>query len=122
MQLRLPKLRLVDAPRLYTRHGVIPGKHLLTLGCDRLVDRARDAPAEEMAGFFADLHAIRVETIRAAGVVPVETRQPVDEIARRIAPILPERWRSVADRTLAAWEEAGPGLLGDVFGHFDAHG
>lgn len=122
VRLRLPDLRLVPTPRLHTRHDKIPGEHLLAADFDRLSAAARDALAEDLAGLFADLHAGPVAAMRAAGAGPVAAWLPPGEIARRVAPVLPPEVRAPAEAALDAWAQMGADPLGEVYGHFDAHG
>ncbi len=122
VRLPVPRLALHEAPRLHSRHVAIPGEHLLPTGYAGLDERARDALAEALAGFFADLHAIPRAVTDAAGALPLEPCLPSDAILARALPRLPEGLRASAEATVRAWAALGPDPLGEGFGHFDAHG
>jgi aminoglycoside phosphotransferase (APT) family kinase protein len=118
----VPKLELFDSPRLFSRHRKLKGEHLLTADYVRLPDADRQRLAEEMAAFFAQLHALDSQSMAAAGAAPLDGWPEPDYILQRAVPLLPAEQRWLAQRTIAAWQQLPPDPLGTVYGFFDGHG
>jgi len=118
----VPVLEIRRTPRLYSRHIKLPGDHLLSEDYARLDAAQRDRLARELARFFAELHAIDIDSARLAGAESWEAWPDADDIRRGIRPWLDPALFAVAERTLDAWAALPPDPHGDVFGFFDGHG
>jgi aminoglycoside phosphotransferase (APT) family kinase protein len=122
VSMRVTALDLFETPQLFSRHVKINGEHLLSAQYDELGAAERQRLGEDLALFYARLHAVPPDEAAAAGALPVEAFLPAKEIAERIAPVLPAALRSFAEETLARWAVLAPDPLGQVYGFFDGHG
>ncbi|MDX6751721.1 aminoglycoside phosphotransferase family protein [Geminicoccaceae bacterium 1502E] len=122
LAMRVPDLELVESPMLFSRHTKIAGDHLLARQYGRLPAMARERLAEDLALFAAQLHDLDPDDMRAAGAVGILPWRSLEEIRRKALPLAPETIRPLCERTLAAFQAAGPDPLGTVYGFFDGHG
>lgn len=122
VSLAVPDLALVERPRRFSRHAMIPGGHLLPSDYARLAEPERARLAEDLGRFLADLHALPLPAMRQAGAGPVLPLVPPEGVERRALPLLPRPVRARAEAALAAWAGLGSDPHGAVFGHFDLHG
>lgn len=122
VEMPLPDLELHEGPPLFTRHAKLPGEHLISAQYARLTKSARQRLGEAMAQFYAQLHALPMVPLRAAGARTIEAWLVPDEMLRRAWPALPEGLRSYVEDRIAAWQALPADPLGQVFGFFDGHG
>ncbi len=122
LTLPVPQMTLHEGPPVFSLHGKLHGDTLDREGYARLNDPARQALALDVARFFAELHAIPLETARAAGAGDLEAWDTRDATLAPLWPHLPEEMRDVARDAIADYRRLPPDPLGDVYGHFDAHG
>lgn len=101
----------------FSRHVLLPGSQLLGEDYVRLPETAREA----LARFHADCHAIPPDLMRQAGAGPVQP-WPVPETARPALDLLPAALRPLDRSILRDWAALPADPLGEVWGHFDAHG
>lgn len=120
--LPVPDLAVHPGPPLFSRHEKIPGAHLLTPQYLQLPEDARQRLAAEMARFYAQLHRMEPEVMRAAGAQPIGHWQKPEDILHRAVPLLPPDIRAYAERAVAEWQELPPDPYGTVYGFFDGHG
>ena len=118
----LPRLELIEEPRLFSRHEKIPGEHLVTAQYDALEIEARQDLAEQLGRFYAELHAIDFADAKAAGAGPVDVWPQAEQILRLAWPVLPEHLRRYSERVMAQWAELGPDPYCECYGFFDGHG
>jgi aminoglycoside phosphotransferase (APT) family kinase protein len=118
--LRVPEMRLYEAPRVFSEHAMIPGEVLETHDYDRLSSAQQAALAAALAGFYAALHAIPVEEAVAAGV-EIKPEWLSFEVCRPVlTERLPAELRDFATRAFAAY--AALPEERQVLGYFDGHG
>ena len=122
VSMRVPDLRLHAGTPLFSEHAIIPGEHLETAEYEALPAAAQQALGDDLARFYADLHALDRTRMAAAGAQPVERWLPADRIAERALPLLPEHLQAFAEETLAGWGTLPPDLHGETYGFFDGHG
>lgn len=122
VSMAVPDMRLVREPRLHSLHPKLRGEHLLAADYAAMPEPARAGLAEDLALFFAELHAIPLAAARAAGADAEPPWPALEEIARLAVPLLPKDLRTVGLAVLDAFARRGPDPLGEVLGHFDAHG
>jgi len=120
LTLPVPDMKLVERPILFSLHKKLTGSIFLAADYELLPDRARDALAETLAQFFAEIHAIERKFMHAAGAGPVEWW---DVRAGTLAPIWSQIPAPVTERAQAVMKKyAGREWEDDVYGFFDAHG
>lgn len=122
LTLPVPDLHLIEGQMPFSRHAKIKGEHLLCEHYERLSVRGREALAEDLALFHAELHAMDVATVRGAGAAPILPWRSQQEIREKALPLLARGPRLLCERTLAAHEAMGRDPLGTVYGFFDGHG
>src|SRR5690606_17130430 len=93
----VPDMTLIPGPPLFSRHGKLPGGHLLSEDYAGLPATARQRLATDMALFYAELHRLPAATMRAAGAVAIMEWLPPDEMLRRLRPILPAHLSAYAE-------------------------
>ena len=120
--LPVPNLVICERPQLFSRHDKIKGEHLLAADYAALPVAARDRLADDLARFFAALHALDPARMTAAGARPIkpwlEPRAILAGIEGRISSDL----EAYAKRGIAAFEALPPDPLGETYGFFDGHG
>lgn len=122
IRLPVPDLTLHEGPPVFSLHAKLRGGRLERDDYLRLDDAQRRRLASDLAGFFADLHALPVETMRAAGAEPVEWWDVRPSTLEPVWANLPEGVRRLAEHALAAYREPGVDARTDVYGFFDGHG
>ncbi|NNM73093.1 phosphotransferase family protein [Enterovirga aerilata] len=118
----VPDMVLSETPRLFSRHEKLPGVLLLSDVYDGLGQAERDTLAADLARFFAELHSLDIDAMRAAGALPVETWRSDEASLEPAWRILPGAIRGRAQAALRDYRRLGPDPLGEVYGFFDAHG
>ena len=118
----VPDLTLHDGRPPFTAHPFIPGIALTPEVWSGLPDAARDGLARDLARFAADLHAIPLDLMRAAGAGRPPAWLPVGAVRDLALPCLPPALRIRAEAVLSAFAALSPDPLGEVFSHFDGHG
>ncbi|WP_225771115.1 phosphotransferase family protein [Inquilinus sp. Marseille-Q2685] len=121
VSLPVPDLVLEEGPPLFSRHSKIPGEHLLTEHYAELPEEARRRLAEDLAGFYAELHGLDLDRMAAAGAEP-EAWGAAEEIGAKALPALKPELRQTAQRLLAAYGRLPPDPHGTIYGFFDGHG
>ncbi|WP_167514696.1 phosphotransferase family protein [Mesorhizobium intechi] len=118
----VPDMRIHSGPPLFSMHGKLPGRTLEPADYAKLDDTARARLADDLALFFADLHAIDPCVMRAAGAEQVGWWDTQQDTLATVWPLLPPELRREAEAAIKAYHEVGPDPLGEVYGFFDAHG
>ncbi|MGO1078525.1 phosphotransferase family protein [Inquilinus sp. CA228] len=121
VSLPVPDLVLAEGPPLFSRHVKIPGEHLLTAHYAGLPEEARRRLAEDLAGFYAELHRLDRGRMAAAGAEP-EAWGTAEGIGAKALPALTPELRPAAERVLAAYDRLPPDPHGTIYGFFDGHG
>jgi aminoglycoside phosphotransferase (APT) family kinase protein len=122
VSLPTPELRLHAGPPLFSRHDKLRGDYLEPSGYAVLNEPARERLAEVLALFYAQLHALPRDVLRAGGAGPIKPWLEPDEILKRTWPVLTKPLRRYAKATIAAWLDAGRDPYGETYGLFDGHG
>jgi aminoglycoside phosphotransferase (APT) family kinase protein len=122
-----PDMTLHDAtahggPPLFSRHAKLRGGYLAPAVYAALPEADRDRLADDLARFYAELHALPDAALAAAGAGPIQPWLGPEEILERAWPVLDEPLRRYADRTVAAWQALPPDPFGLTYGFFDGHG
>lgn len=120
--MRVPEPVLHAGPPFFSCHVKIEGEHLVPDVYAGLSDSDRETLAADLAQFYAELHALNAEQMRAAGAGPIRAWVEPEEMLRRIWPILPAEYRTEIERTVMSWQELPPDPHGETYGFFDGHG
>jgi aminoglycoside phosphotransferase (APT) family kinase protein len=118
----VPDMTVHPGPPLFSKHGKLPGRTLEPSDYPSLDDAARERLADDLALFFAGLHAIDPSVMRAAGAEPVGWWDTRDDTLAPAWPLLPPDLRAEAEAAIRDYHALGPDPLGEVYGFFDAHG
>lgn len=122
LTLPVPRMTLHEGPPLFSAHDKLPGGTLERDAYRRLPDAAKDRLADDLAIFFAELHALDPAVMRDAGALPVGAWDTGDETLAPVWPLLPPDCVAQARAALDAYRALGPDPLGERYGFFDAHG
>lgn len=122
LALPVPCLTLHEGSPLFSAHAKLPGETLLRDGYRQLGGAGRDRLADDLALFFAQLHALDAAVMRAAGALPVGVWDTRDGTLEPVWNLLPPACRTQARAALDAYRALGPDPLGTCYGFFDAHG
>jgi aminoglycoside phosphotransferase (APT) family kinase protein len=117
-----PNMTLHDGPPLFSRHDKLRGGYLEPTLYTELAELARDRLAQDLALFYAQLHALPAAPLETAGAGPIKPWLKPDDILRRAWPVLTDPLRGYAERTIAAWAALPPDPHGRTYGFFDGHG
>jgi aminoglycoside phosphotransferase (APT) family kinase protein len=118
----VPDMTLIEGPPLFSRHPKLIGDHLTTDVYVAVSERGRDRIASQLALFYVELHALDRAEISSLGVGPIAPWLPIEEIARKALPRLPDDVRPRAVAALDAYGRLSPDPHGETFGFFDGHG
>lgn len=118
----VPDLTLQEGPPMFSWHGKLKGDHLVTEQYQRLPEEARRELARRMALFYAELHGLDQDDMKAAGAEPIEAWLQPEEILEKALPALPAALRRLAEQTVSAWQDLSPDPHGTTYGFFDGHG
>lgn len=122
LSMPVPDLALIEDPMLFSRHTKIKGEHLLREHYEKLRPAAREKLAEELARFYAEIHALDPLSMRQAGATEILPWRPASEIRAKALPLVPDELRVLCERTITAYEELPADPLGMTYGFFDGHG
>ncbi|HWA63402.1 MAG TPA: aminoglycoside phosphotransferase family protein [Caulobacteraceae bacterium] len=119
----VPDLTLIETgPRPFSRHDKLVGDDLTPEAYAALSEAGKDRVGEQLARFYADLHALDPAPLRALGVGPIGPWLGPEAIARVALPLLPGALRGPAEAAIAAWADLPPDPHGETWGFFDGHG
>lgn len=122
VSLPVPRMRIHDGPPLFSSHDKLDGEHLLAADYSELPDGARRRLAEDLARFYAELHDLGRERMRAAGAEAAAAWQSAESVVARALPVLPPSLRGRAQATVLDFVRLPPDPHGTVYGFFDGHG
>jgi hypothetical protein len=123
VRMPLPELMLHrDGQGVFSAHAIIPGGHLLPKQYLKLENSAKAALAEDIAYFFADVHAIDPALFRGVGAMRLPPWPSINTIGKTALPLLPTAARAHYQGILDAYAALPPDPLGEIFGMFDCHG
>lgn len=122
LSLPVPDLRIHAGPPLFSSHIKLQGTQLEAEDYARLPERARQQLAADLARFYAELHALAPDAMRAAGAKPISAWHLPEDVRAKALPRLPRKLRPFAREIIAAFKTLPPDPYGAVFGFFDGHG
>lgn len=118
----VPNLRLHEGEPLFSEHAIIPGEYLETAQYEALPESGRQALADALARFYAELHALDRGVMATAGALHIERWFDADAIAAAALPLLPDELHRFAEKTIAGWRALPLDPFGETYGFFDGHG
>lgn len=120
--MHVPHMVLHEGPAPFSQHLKIAGSSLEKPQYEALDVGRRNALATRMAQLYAELHALPLNRMQAAGAVGVDPWMSPEEIVSGAEPKLPRGYKGFLKRTVAAYRKLT--ITGDeqVFGYFDGHG
>lgn len=122
LTLPVPDLQFFDTPQPFSKHTKLNGEHLLTAQYEELSSHAKQTLADDVALFYAQLHAMEPALLQATGAMLTNTWSTPDVIIDGIRPHLSETLFDKAQRTLDQWVRLTDDPYGITFGFFDGHG
>ena len=87
-----------------------------------LARKAKQKLAEDIACFYAELHATEPALLQAVGVLPLEPWPTPDVILKGIQPYLSKALLKKAEKTLDQWAQLADEPHGITSGFFDGPG
>ncbi len=120
--MHVPELTLHEGPPLYSRYHKLMGDHLVTAQYHQLPETARDMLGRRMGQFYAEIHELDQDAVKAAGAGPVEAWLNAGEILEKAVPALSAELRGFAEETIAEWQDMPADPYGTTYGFFDGHG
>lgn len=121
LSMRVPALTLHAGPPLFSRHEKVPGGHLLPADYHALLEPRRQRLADQLAQFYAQLHAIERSRFEDVPEVHFGADLDAEALQRQLDPVLPPDLRDLAARTIRGWHDLPPDPQGEVFGFMDGH-
>lgn len=121
VRLPVPDLVCFEMPEVFSKHTKLRGDHLETPQYEALSLTAKQKLAEDLARFYAELHALNPALMHSAGALPTDQWPHLDVIATGIQPFLSQSLRQKAQEALDAWAQLAPDPR-VVYGFFDGHG
>jgi hypothetical protein len=122
VSLPVPDMALFEGPLLFSRHAKLVGDYLTPAAYAAMSPAGRDRVAGQLAGFYAELHALDRSQLAALGAGPIAPWLPTPEIARMALPRLPDALRGRGKAAIAAYERLRQDPCGETYGFFDGHG
>ncbi|GAB4035511.1 phosphotransferase family protein [Spirosoma jeollabukense] len=122
LTLAVPDLAFFDTPQPFSKHTKLKGDHLITTHYEWLDNSAKQRLAEELARFYAELHAIDPALLQAAGAQPLDPWPTPAIIQTGIRPYLSNAHLLKAEKTLDQWAHLADDPYGIIYGYFDGHG
>lgn len=116
----VPAMRLLEGPVLMSEHEKLPGVIVDGARYATLGESERARLALDLAGFFADIHAIDPAAVAAADCDALRPWDAAPHYIARIEGHLPDATVAAAREAFARHARHGADAL--VFGQFDTHG
>jgi aminoglycoside phosphotransferase (APT) family kinase protein len=118
----VPDMTLIETPEVFSRHEKLRGDYLEPAIYAGLPAPNRQRLAEQLARFYAELHALDDAEMRSLGAQPIEPWREPQDILREAVPLLPARLRRPAEAAVAAYVDLPADSHGATYGFFDGHG
>ncbi|WP_106795331.1 aminoglycoside phosphotransferase family protein [Rhizobium sp. H4] len=122
LSMAVPDMRIHDGPPIFSSHAKLEGEHLITEDYDALGESERQRLADDLARFYAELHALDADRLRAAGAAAIQPWQSPDVVRAKALPLLPADIQRFAETVVSDFEFLPPDPYGKVYGFFDGHG
>ena len=122
LSMAVPDMRIHDGPPIFSSHAKIQGEHLITDDYELLPDAARQRLGDDLARFYAELHDLDDDRMRALGAGPILPWQSPDKVQEMALPLLSTELASYAEKVIWDFQALPPDPCGVTYGFFDGHG
>ncbi|ANK84976.1 MULTISPECIES: phosphotransferase family protein [unclassified Rhizobium] len=122
LSMAVPDMRIHDGPPIFSSHAKLEGEHLIAEDYDALGEGGRQRLADDLARFYAELHALDADRLRAAGAGAIQPWQSPEAVRTKALPLLPADIKGFAETVVSDFEALPPDPYGNVYGFFDGHG
>ncbi|KKZ86942.1 aminoglycoside resistance protein [Rhizobium phaseoli] len=122
LSMAVPDMRIHDGPPIFSCHAKLEGEHLIDQDYEALGEGVRQRLADDLARFYAELHALDPDRLRAAGAAAIQPWQSPDVVRAKALPLLPADIQRFAQTVVSDFEFLPPDPYGNVYGFFDGHG
>lgn len=121
LSLQIPNLSISQTGHLFSCHRKILGNPVFCENYDAFDDATKDAFAEDLAQFFAELHQIEPAEVADLNVGKFPARMS-DEKFAKMQRLLPSNYQQAIGELQARIATENAKKSDDVFGHFDCAG
>lgn len=122
LTMAVPDMRIHDGPPIFSSHSKLRGEHLMTEDYEALPEAARQRLGDDLARFYAELHDLDADRMRALGAGPILPWQSPETVRDKALPLLPFELTSYAETVIPDFQSLPPDPYGITFGFFDGHG
>ncbi|QWW68875.1 phosphotransferase family protein [Rhizobium sp. WYJ-E13] len=122
LTMAVPDMRIHDGPPVFSSHSKLRGEHLMTEDYEALPEAARQRLGDDLARFYAELHDLDADRMRALGAGPILPWQSPETVRDKALPLLPSELISYAETVIPDFQSLPPDPHGITFGFFDGHG
>ncbi|MBX5042839.1 aminoglycoside phosphotransferase family protein [Rhizobium lentis] len=122
LSMAVPDMRIHDGPPIFSSHAKLEGEHLIAEDYDALAVGDRQRLADDLARFYAELHALDADRLRAAGAGAILPWQSPEVVREKALPRLPPEIKRFAEAVVSDFQALPPDPYGNVYGFFDGHG
>jgi hypothetical protein len=122
LSMTVPDMRIHDGPPIFSSLTKIQGEHLITDDYERLPKAARQRLGDDLARFYAELHGLDGERMRALGAGPIPPWQSPETVRDKALPLLSSDLATYAERVIWDFKALPPDPYGTIYGFFDGHG
>ncbi|MBX4959679.1 aminoglycoside phosphotransferase family protein [Rhizobium lentis] len=122
LSMAVPDMRIHDGPPIFSSHAKLEGEHLIAEDYDALAEGDRQRLADDLARFYAELHALDADRLRAAGAGAIQPWQSPEVVREKALPRLPPEIKRFAEAVVSDFQALPPDPYGNVYGFFDGHG
>lgn len=122
LTMAVPDMRIHDGPPIFSSHSKLRGEHLMTEDYEALPEAVRQRLGDDLARFYAELHDLDADRMRALGAGPILPWQSPETVRDKALPLLPSELTSYAETVIPDFQSLPPDPYGTTFGFFDGHG
>ena len=122
LTMAVPDMRIHDGPPMFSSHAKLQGEHLMTEDYEVLPEAARQRLGDDLGRFYAELHDLDDDRMRALGAGPILPWQSPETVREKALPLLPSELASFAETVIWDFQALPPDPYGIIYGFFDGHG
>lgn len=122
LTMAVPDMRIHDGPPIFSSHAKLQGEHLISDDYAALPEATRQRLGDDLARFYAELHDLDDDRMRALGAVTILPWQSPEIVRDKTLPLLPSELASYAETIIWDFHALPPDPYGITYGFFDGHG